>query len=428
MDSKAADDNEPTATIEFDLRDNGRKKLLFVGKTGAGKSALCNALSLPVEESDEFQECKIFPESAKRDIGNKHTILSNVNFMGQPDKKVSFIDTVGFDSTEKKTSEVAEFIVKLKDNCDYINLIAVVLSNPKRLDDSSKETIELLESMFGKDQFWKSVLSIITNLSQSDKEIKKRSKRSVDDDDLINSLKAEIKEKFRLDSAIDFPFFIMDAHFDFDLDSEDEKARFKNRAEMLYTMLVDGERKHVAVNNIKHVVGKYEGLQEALRTAEIKSKKEHNENKRLRKERDELLKAKKKAEENAVKLANDIEKAEMELEDVKKSNTVTNEEIRQREQEISLMRQDEKKAKEDAAKLTWKYKLACLSLLVLACGGATVAGVAAAGAVASEATILEALIALKNAEAVKTFLVSIGAQLQPIVIAYIKKKLGFDSV
>ena len=420
MDSKAADDIGPT--IEFDLKDNGRKKLLFVGKTGAGKSALCNALSLPIEESDEFQECKIFPESAKLDIGNNRTILSNVDFLGQEDKKVSFIDTVGFDSTEKNTSEVAEFIVKLKDNCDYIDLIAVVVNNPKRLEDSLKDTIELLESMFGKDQFWKSVVFIISNMIQSDKEIKKRSKRSVDDDDLIISLKAEIQEKFRLDCAIDFPCFIIDAHFD--LDSEDEKTRFRNSAEMLYSMLVDGEREHVVLNDIKHVVGKYEGLQEALREAEIKSEREHKENKRLRKERDQLLKAKKKAEENAAKLANDIEKAEMELEDVKKSHSATNEELRQWEKKIFLMRQEEKKAKEEVANLTWKYKLAGLSLLFLACG----VGVTAAGAVASEAKILEALIALKNAEAVKNFFGSIAVQLQPIVVAYIKKKLGCDSV
>ena len=427
MDSKEADDSGPT--IEFDLKDNGRKKLLFVGKTGAGKSALCNALSLPIEESDEFQECNIFPESAKLDIGNNRTILSNVDFLGQQDKKVSFIDTVGFDSTEKKTSEVAEFIVKLKDNCDYIDLIAVVVNNPKRLEDSLKDTIELLESMFGKDQFWKSVVFIISNLSQSDKEIKKRSKRSVDDDDLIISLKAEIQGKFRLDCAkIDFPCFIIDAHFD--LDSEDEKARFRNSAEMLYAMLVDGEREHVVLNDIKHVVGKYEGLQEALREAEIKSKREHKENKRLRKERDQLLRAKKKAEENAAKLANDIEKAEMELEDVKKSHSATDEELRQREEIIFLMRQEEKKAKEEVADLTWKYKLACLSLLVLACGGAAAVGFKAvtAGAVASEATILDALIALKNAEAVKTFFGSIAVPLEPIVMAYIKKKLGFDSL
>ena len=255
----------------LDLRNNGRKKLLFVGKTGAGKSALCNALSVPMDETSEFQECTFFPESGKSNIGNTATLLSNVHFLGQPQKKVSFIDTVGFDSTEKKTSEVAEFIVKLKENCDHINLIAVVLDNPKRLEESLKNTIELLDGMFGKDKFWENVVFLISNLKQSEEEINNRSKRGNSDKERISNFWYTLKKTFTVKGSIHPPFLIMDAHFN--MSDDYERRRFKDSAEKLYKMLMDKNREKIPLTDIKKVVDKYEGLEAAM-----KKEKQKNDN------------------------------------------------------------------------------------------------------------------------------------------------------
>ena len=203
-------DSEPT----FDLRNNGRKKLLFLGKTGAGKSALCNALSVPIRENDAFYEAGIFPESTNLDQGNQKTFLSNVCYLGSPDRTISFIDTVGFDSTENSNTEIAEFVVKLHKSCDFINLFAVVLSSPKRIENSLKDMINLIMNMFGKEQFWTNVVFIISNLQQSDKQVEKRKERGPGDDKLKGDLSDQLKKIFGLDTDLNLHFLIINAKFD----------------------------------------------------------------------------------------------------------------------------------------------------------------------------------------------------------------------
>ena len=307
----------------LDLRNNGRKKLLFVGKTGVGKSALCNALSQLIHETSESIECDLFPESRRSDIGNTATILANVHYLGQPQRKVSLIDTVGFDSTEKKTSEVAEFIVKLKENCDYINLIAVVLDNPKRLEESLKDTIELLEDMFGKDQFWENVVFIISNLKQSEEAVDNRSKRGNSDKERISNFRARLQKTFTVKGSIHPPFLIMDAHFN--MNNDYERGRFQDSAEKLYKMLMDKNRGKIPLTGINKVVDKYEGLEAAINEAKQKNDNLKNKVKELRAEEEKNLRLIEEAERKRAKM-----------------NAATREEKKQLEKEICLLQENNK--------------------------------------------------------------------------------------
>ena len=70
---------------------------------------------------------------------------------------LSLIDTIGFDDPEKDADAeiISELVIKLRDNCDHVNLfiIAVNGQNP-RLDGSLIGMIRIFEGMFG-EGFWR---------------------------------------------------------------------------------------------------------------------------------------------------------------------------------------------------------------------------------------------------------------------------------
>ena len=266
-----SDSNHPN------LKKNGRKKLLFLGETGNGKSALCNALSQPVR-TDGGNLQQNFPESSNKSIGNTETILKNIDFLGLEQRKTSLIDTVGFNSIQKNNTAVADLIVSLKEYCDYIHIFGIVVSSPKRIEASLKETIELFEGMFGKERFWENAVLIFTNLQQSDDQISRRSGRNNSDEQLKHDFNAVIRKEFKPQK--DIPTLIIDAHYDGR--RSDEKERFTKSAHELYDILMGSDG--TTVRDIKRVVGRYEGLQEKVEqlTIEFKAKeKEAAEMKKL---------------------------------------------------------------------------------------------------------------------------------------------------
>ena len=239
-----------------DLKNNGRKKLLLFGVTGSGKSALCNALCQPVKK-DDVPLKQYFPESTNQQIGNTNTIMKNVNFLRLRRREISLVDTVGFNSTEMDNTAIAELIVSLKESCDYIHLFAIVVSSPKRIEASLKETIELFVGMFGKEKFWENALLIFTNLQQSDDQIHRRSK-TYSDEELTEDFSRTIKETFFVEN--DVPTLVMDSHYDGS--KLDERTRFKFSACKLYNMLMKSEG--TSVKHVQRVVDKYDGLREEV--------------------------------------------------------------------------------------------------------------------------------------------------------------------
>ena len=376
------------------LKNNGRKKLLFLGETGNGKSALCNAFSQPVQ-TDGGNLQQNFPESANQAIGNTKTILKNIDFLGLIEMEISVIDTVGFNSTQINNTAVAELIVKLKEYCDYIHTFAIVISSPKRIEASLIETIKLFVGMFGGERFWKNAVLIFTNLQQSDSQIRRRS-RNNSDEKLIRDFNAMIRKEFSLQR--DIPTLIIDAHYDGSKD--DERERFINSARKLYDMLITSEGTNV--NNVQSVVGKYEGLQEEVEhlTIEIaKRKVEAQLLERAKKQAEEKKIQERKAKINAQRLAQEYQaqaeflarQRQLEEQAIKKAELDLIES--QRQAQINAQRQEDARRiaelraqqyrdqveqlrlEEQAREAALKFKLACTGL-----GGAALLGLAAVAA------------------------------------------------
>ena len=126
------------------------------GKTGTGKSSLCNVLAGKEYDADYF------PTSSEGTSCTQKTKFKDVFLNGDEKKPVSLIDTMGFDDPTKDhdATIIAELVVKLKTRCDYVNLsvLAVNGQNP-RLDGSLLTMIRILEGMFTK-QFWNQVVLV----------------------------------------------------------------------------------------------------------------------------------------------------------------------------------------------------------------------------------------------------------------------------
>ena len=379
----------------LDVRNNGRQKILFLGKTGSGKSALCNALS----------QSKWFLESANADIGNTSTMIANVNYIynysnkelpgylrlccfggkcreeprSTAIKEVSFIDTVGFDSIDKSPSQIAEFIAKLKHSCDFITLIVVVLKAPTRLEESLKETIHLFETMFEKNRFWQNTVFVISHRGQSDKEIQKREKNSISDDELIKNLQDQMKKTFSLEMTEGPPMLIIDTYYN--ADKHNEKSRFDDSANELLGMLTEEGKSKINADTIEKAFSDNEKIMKELKKkdAEIKRLVEEVENLKQEKVKndEEIAKAEKKEinfEEMEKKCR---EKSDRLRDEVKKCIASGNhekakdldEQANQSDEKAEEFREKKKRAKAEATKLRYNGYLIDALLVIFAIGG-----------------------------------------------------------
>ena len=124
--------------IERMQKEKERKVMLFIGKTGVGKSTLCN----------EIIGSGGFKFSSGTDSCTQEVRVKEGFFMGFETKPVTIIDTVGFDDASKESdaTETTVLITKLKRDFSHINLFVIVLDgNNPRIDKSQKDMLRLLQ-------------------------------------------------------------------------------------------------------------------------------------------------------------------------------------------------------------------------------------------------------------------------------------------
>jgi len=212
------------------LKGNMMRKLLVIGKTGTGKSSLCNRIAgYPANAN-------IFPVSAAAASCTQSTQFGTVMFGGNNERPLSLIDTIGFDDPNNDTDVkiIAELVDKLKNSCDHVNVFAIAVNGQApRLDGSLVAMIKIFEEMFG-EQFWNQCVLIFTRVRMDKKEKRMRLKNTgKSDDDIAKEYLKVVEGKFPKGGGLQYMY--LDACYD--EEDEEEEASFKQAMERLYTMV-----------------------------------------------------------------------------------------------------------------------------------------------------------------------------------------------
>ena len=212
------------------LVDNERRKVLIVGKTGAGKSCLCNIIA-----GLEYNN-PMFAISHDAQSCTEHTTFANVNFNGNVNRPISIIDTIGFDDSDRDTDTdiIRDLETSLKARCDYVNLFAIVMKGQSpRLDASLVGTIGMFEDMFS-EAFWSQTVVIFTRLSMMAFSKEEREKREgITDEQRALKLMLAVRKKFP--SCCKLKYLHIDSCRDRS-DATSEQA-FQSSMEELWSML-----------------------------------------------------------------------------------------------------------------------------------------------------------------------------------------------
>ena len=126
--------------MEKKRREKERKVVLIIGKTGVGKSTLCNKLV----STDQF------PTSQGTDSCTREIRVQDGFYLGDKELPITLIDTVGFGdkAQDSDSTETTALIRKLKQDFSHVNLFVIVLNgNDPRIDKSQKEMLDLFAAV-----------------------------------------------------------------------------------------------------------------------------------------------------------------------------------------------------------------------------------------------------------------------------------------
>ena len=217
------------------LHENPNKTLLIIGKTGSGKSSLCNRIAGEQANSNMFKVSS-GPRSCGQSNDTRFTTMAKVQFMGDVQRAISLVDTNGFDDAEDSdNANITQHLVEeLRGKSKFVNLIGLAVNGQSpRLDASLVTTIRTLEEMFGK-PLWDHLVCVFTRLSMDQKQTRKRRTHNGNTDKgLGEEYVREIKKHFP--ECTSLPVLFLDACFD--EEDEQENKHFNESIEKLYEKL-----------------------------------------------------------------------------------------------------------------------------------------------------------------------------------------------
>jgi len=304
---------------------------LVIGKTGTGKSSLCNVLC------GLGHNAKVFPVSAKANSCTQRTFFCETFFNNKKDRPLSLIDTIGFDDPDKDDDAgiISELVIKLKHGCDFVNLfiIAVNGQNP-RLDGSLLGMIKIFEGMFG-EAFWKQVVVLFTRMPMDGKSKRKREKNSQQtDDQLAKEYMAEVAKRFNKSHGVGYVF--LDACYD--REDPEEKECFDEAIEELYTRL---ERaKNLPTSKVQEVETKTKALEKEIARREKEKEEAEEKLREMARKQEEAAQrvAELQAQMQAAELNGEKEKAKMledQLKEERSRQKAENEDLRRKVDQLT---------------------------------------------------------------------------------------------
>ena len=220
---------------------------IVLGRTGSGKSSLCNATLFPV--STEATSC------------TQQIASFNVYFIVQKSKPLSIIATVGFGDPPKKDIH-GSLVHKLKKDIGYINCFIITVNGPnRRLDDSMDTMLLLLENIFT-EKVWNQVAIVFTHLCMKS-DIKKRKEKTYGgkaDDQIASSYITYVQNKFPAAKNTNLKYHVIDAMYE--NNNKEETKYFETESNKLFGFI--RTRPSISTQEVKRIITENEKLRQEI--------------------------------------------------------------------------------------------------------------------------------------------------------------------